>query len=167
MTEQQRIQELSGQQQHSCSCNACKSMCKNVPCAGTPQDILNLVNAGFADKLAPTILSTIATNGYLPDVYMVQPEFDKKRGCCMFFTDDGLCSLHDLGLKPTEGKLATHLPQKPDMVNTFPMPWLVAATWVLPQNVKTIKLIVKALGKINFAKPVNNIPQNSQKIFQL
>lgn len=161
MNEQEKIEKLSGQKEHSCTCSQCKAMCKNVPCAGTPQDILNLINAGFVDKLMPTILSTIATQGMLPNVYMVQPRFDKTKGCCVFYTDEGLCSLHSMGLKPTEGKLASHTVQKPDMETTFPMPWLVAATWENKQSNKTIILITKAL-----AKSSANI-SNDQKTFQL
>jgi len=147
MSDQQHIEKLSGLQAHSCTCSQCKDMCRQTPCIGTPQDILKLVNAGFVDKLEPTILDSIASQNNLPDIFMVQPKFDEQRGCCSFFTDDALCSLHDLELKPTEGKLATHNVQHADMENIFPLPWLVAATWAQPGYLKTIKLILSALKK--------------------
>ena len=92
--------------ENSCSCNICKSMCKS-PCIGTPQEILNIIEAGHGDKLSLTqwavgiLLGT--HEGIIP---IVAPTYNEKTGFCSFYKD-GLCELHSLGLKPTEGRFAS------------------------------------------------------------
>lgn len=89
----------------SCSCNTCKSMCKEGPCLGTPLDIVAIIEAGYADKLCLTEVRSLIPFG-IPAHETIQPRYDKQKKACAFFTDEGLCELHDKGLKPTEGKLA-------------------------------------------------------------
>lgn len=88
----------------SCTCEHCKNMCK-VPCIGTPRDIEAIIDAGYADKLAMTkwMVGKIYANE--PPIDMIQPL--SENGWCLFRKPDGLCELHDLGLKPTEGVLAS------------------------------------------------------------
>lgn len=84
-------------------------MCK-TPCLGTPADIEKLIEEGFADRLATTIWAVgILYGTHKEPVRMIQP-IQEDNGYCTFYKD-GLCSLHDLGLKPTEGALA-HCSQK-------------------------------------------------------
>lgn len=79
-------------------------MCK-VPCIGTPKDIEAIIDAGYADRLKETMWMV----GYLAvkekPIAMIQPT--EKDGWCAFRRSDGLCELHDSGLKPTEGVLAS------------------------------------------------------------
>lgn len=108
-----RIAELP---ESVCSCEACVQMCRRRPCWGTPEDIQRLIDAGFArslmrdwweggvnteassiDVIAPAIV------GYEGHSAPSWPD-----GACTFLTPDGLCSLHDRGLKPTEGRVAHH-----------------------------------------------------------
>ena len=85
-------------------------MCK-TPCLGTPEDIMKLMEAGFSDRLAPTLWAVGVLYGtHKEPVKMMQPILDEETGYCTFFKD-GLCTLHDLGLKPTEGAMA-HCSQK-------------------------------------------------------
>lgn len=89
-----------------CSCTKCQSMCK-TPCIGTPDEIMKIAQAGFGDRLA---MSTWAAGMILgtheKPVDLIAPLYDKRKGACSFFKD-GLCELHDLGLKPKEGRYAS------------------------------------------------------------
>ena len=84
-------------------------MCHS-PCCGTTEDINKLMDAGYADRL---MLDDLAGGPH-----MIKPAlkgFEGNRspwavqsneGCT--FWKDGKCELHDLGLKPIQGKLAFH-----------------------------------------------------------
>ena len=43
------IIENTGRKPVSCSCSECQQQCK-TPCLGTPDDIINLIKAGYAKK---------------------------------------------------------------------------------------------------------------------
>lgn len=106
--EVKRIKKLVGidhnRWEQPCTCDKCKNMCK-VPCIGTPKDIEAIIDAGYADRLKETMWMV----GYLAvkekPIAMIQPT--EKDGWCAFRQPDGLCELHDRGLKPTEGVLAS------------------------------------------------------------
>lgn len=143
MTELEKIEHASGLKRSECSCGRCVQMCKTAPCIGTPQDILNIVNAGYRDRVAVTCWAAGEKYG-VPRLYIMAPLYDNDRGCCSFLDKNGLCELHDQGLKPTEGKLASCTV---DQVapGKHPPNWVVAATWVTESGIKTATLIVKAL----------------------
>lgn len=100
----------------SCSCNQCKLMCYVSPCFPTPDDVVNLINAGYDNDLMTTAYVNVETF----DIYnVIAPKatsmlYTRPDGItvplnkCTFLNDDNLCSLHDKGLKPTEGRLAKH-----------------------------------------------------------
>ncbi len=96
----------------ACACPECVAMCQRRPCWPTPDDARHLIEAGYADRLmvdwwfdrdidktiyllTPAIMGR--ENGEAP----AHPE-----GQCTFLDEAGLCRLHDLGLKPTEGQIA-------------------------------------------------------------
>lgn len=93
----------------SCTCDECKQMCQR-PCWPTPEEAQKLIDAGYGDRLmndywARTkgdiqILSP-ASKGYEGRMTPFWPG-----GGCTFQDEDGLCELHDLGLKPMEGRKA-------------------------------------------------------------
>lgn len=88
-----------------CSCDTCKSMCK-TPCIGTPEEMLAISRAGFSDRLALSSWAAgliLGTHNHV--VTIIAPLFDQKKGFCTFY-QDGMCELHSLGLKPTEGRYA-------------------------------------------------------------
>ena len=95
----QKIIRKSGMKPVSCKCNDCKSQCKH-PCIGTPEDMEAIKAAGFGDRLC---------EGEVEDtgIIITGPQYDYTKKSCTFFTN-GLCELHDLGLKPTVGKLSHH-----------------------------------------------------------
>lgn len=94
---------------NECDCERCSRMCR-APCCGTPGDIKKLIEAGYAKRL---MLDDLPSG---PD--MIKPalkgsegeeapwEVSSEKGCT--FWKKGKCELHDLNLKPTQGKLVHH-----------------------------------------------------------
>jgi hypothetical protein len=94
-----------------CSCDICSSMC-HCPCAPTVDEAEQLINAGYGNRLmlddrswGPSMLKPAykSLEGKpTPDIVLAyHPD-----GCT--FWKDGLCELHNLNLKPLEGRLAYH-----------------------------------------------------------
>lgn len=125
-----KIIRKSSRKPVSCKCVSCQSQCMREPCLGTPSDIQKIKDAGFSDRIVPTawaagILLRVTTEV----IEMEQPLFDPLKGSCTFF-NNGLCELHDLGLKPTEGKLSHHSIKKDNYNGSRSLSWLVAKTWI-------------------------------------
>jgi len=133
--------------ENACSCPTCQKMCKTCPCLGTPEDILNIIIAGHGDKLAFTLWGTGLISGEHDSIVeMIQPRMDKNG--CAFLDDKNLCTLHDLGLKPTEGKLANHADK---IVISFKdtISYKVAMTWIDENGVNNAeKQLVNAVLKL-------------------
>jgi len=53
--------------------------------------------------------------------------------------------LHDLGLKPTEGKLSHHSTKIEDFKANRSLSWLIAKEWLDPKNTETIIRIIEKL----------------------
>lgn len=99
--------EFSGYKPHNCSCIKCKTMCLSSPCFPTPEEVVRLEKMGFGSDLSFTMFMNPSTF----EIYsLVAPKVAPKGllNQCTFHTPDGLCELHELGLKPTEGRLAHH-----------------------------------------------------------
>lgn len=75
-------------------------------------------------------------------IAMIQPT--EKDGWCAFRRPDGLCELHDRGLKPTEGVLASCKMIEEDNVPTYETSVLraVANEWVKVENFGDIMRVV-------------------------
>ena len=95
-------------------------MCERRPCWPTPDDAQRLIDAGHADRL---MLDWWFDNEQNKTVYVLTPAITGREGGqapaipsgrCTFFSDEGLCRLHDLGLKPTEGRQALCKERTPD-----------------------------------------------------
>lgn len=102
-TEFEKIIRKTGMKPSQCKCNECKSQCA-APCKGTPEDMMKIIGAGFSDRVM-----AIKFDGQL----IITPLYDSSKKVCTFF-NNGLCDLHDSGLKPTEGKLSHHSTLKLD-----------------------------------------------------
>lgn len=99
----EKIIRKTGKKPSECKCEKCKSQCQS-PCLPTPYDAIKLIQNGFSNQLQ-------VINWYSPyrkgdDVLLIAPK-QQENGYCVFF-QDGLCKLHNIGLKPTEGKLSHH-----------------------------------------------------------
>lgn len=140
----QRIETRTKRKPTQCNCERCKSMC-HTPCLGTPQDILRLIEAGYADKVAYSEWAVGIILGFTPYVIpMVQIE--EKNGWCVFY-HDGRCELHDKGLKPTEGILASHDLNPDELKPEHNLTFSVAREWVREENLKIVKEICDKLVK--------------------
>lgn len=64
---------------------------------------------------------------------------------CVFFKD-GLCELHESGLKPTEGKLSHHSIKQENYKFSKMLSWNVAKEWLDENNWETIRIIYRELG---------------------
>ncbi len=128
-----RIVRKTGRKPSACKCEMCKNQCR-TPCLGTPEDILRLIDAGYKDRLKPTMWLTGMALGKLPyPIPMVQAEV-MENGWCTFRRDDGLCELHDLGLKPTEGRLSHHSLTKENYSFSKGLSYNVAKEWLEAKN---------------------------------
>ena len=127
-TKFQKIQKITGRKQTNCDCELCQQQCRILPCLGTPEDILKIIEAGFGERVIMTYWWSGLLMGVADRVIgMVQPRMTPT-GCTFF--KEGKCELHDLGLKPTEGKLSHHLPRKDDLNPHKSIAWAVAKTWI-------------------------------------
>ena len=131
----QNIMYNTGRSQTECQCQKCKEQCR-TPCLGTPDDILQLIKKGYADKLAITYWAVGMTVGKLSaPIPMVQ--IKRTENGCIFFRD-GLCELHDSGLKPTEGKLSHHTIKLENCIFEISLVWHVASEWIRLSNLEKI-----------------------------
>jgi hypothetical protein len=98
------------------TCTGCikgVKMCIDRPCWGTPQEIKAIIDAGYGDKLMQDYWSG-ELNGF-DSPLVIGPAIVGHEGGnapfwptgrCALLTEDRLCSLHDAGLKPSEGAVA-------------------------------------------------------------
>lgn len=93
----ERIIRKSGMKPSFCKCEKCKSQC-HAPCLGTPEDMFKIIGAGYEKRVGARIIE---------GTEVITPLYDPDKKACTFFTN-GLCELHDSGLKPTVGKLSHH-----------------------------------------------------------
>lgn len=139
----QRIVRRTGKKPTDCKCRLCQQQCRVCPCLGTPEDIERLIEAGYAGKLALTDWCVGQMVGAVPyPITMVQAQ-QTDEGCIFFH--DGLCELHDKGLKPTEGKLSHHSTKIENFRFRNSISWNVAKEWVEERNAETIQRIAEKL----------------------
>ena len=119
----------SGRKPTSCACEKCRNQCK-TPCLGTPEDIERLIEAGYGNRLSPTEWWAGSLMGVVKGpVLMIQAKREDN-GWCTFRRPDGLCELHDKGLKPTEGRLSHHTMGLDNFDPRRNLAWLVAQEWL-------------------------------------
>ncbi|WP_300700965.1 hypothetical protein [Bacteroides sp.] len=138
-TSLQRIMRKTGRKPIQCKCNLCKQQC-HTPCLGTPEDIEKLIDAGYADRLALTQWAAGIYLGVTTDIIpMIQPVAGNE--FCAFF-ENGLCVLHDEGLKPTEGRLSHHSIRLDNFKPSKSIGWNVAKEWILEENSEIIARVI-------------------------
>ena len=127
-----------------CSCSICKQQC-NTPCLGTPDDIEKIIDAGYSDRLALTQWAAGMLLGVTTSIIpMIQPVVGKEY--CAFF-ENGLCILHDKGLKPTEGRLSHHTVKKDNFNPFMSIAWNVAKEWLMFENTEVISRVLTKFVK--------------------
>lgn len=140
----QRIIRKTGRKPIQCKCKSCQQQCRTT-CLGTPQDMLKLVKAGYADRLVFTEWWAGVVMG-CTDHPVMMLQANTEGGWCTFF-HDGLCELHDKGLKPTEGKLSHHSMKIDNWTPRKSISWNVAKEWENEDNAPVIKEIIQELEK--------------------
>lgn len=148
------IMRKSGRKPTVCGCQKCQSQC-HTPCLGTPEDIMKLIVAGYGSRLAPTTWMTGMIMGVTDrPVEMIQA-IQEDNGYCTFF-HDGKCELHDLGLKPTEGKLSHHSIKIDNFNPRKSLSWLVAKEWRKLQK-GTLNVLNLLLGTIKDSRSIDAV----------
>lgn len=128
------IMQKSGRRPTECICEKCKSQCR-TPCLGTPEDINRLIEAGYWNRLEFSMWMVGMIMGLIDrPIKMFQPRLEDN-GWCTFRREDGLCELHDKGLKPTEGKLSHHSIKEDNYNPRKSLAWLVAKEWLPLQGI--------------------------------
>lgn len=140
----QRIIRKTGRKPVECRCARCREQCR-TPCLGTPEDILSLLKAGYKERLAPTLWGVGLVLRRIPYVVpMIQAR--RINGYCIFFRN-GLCELHDAGLKPTEGRLSHHTITRENLKFGSSLSWNVAREWLDERNNPVIEEIVRLMAE--------------------
>lgn len=92
----------------TCACQKCRAMCAHSTCLPTPDEARELIRRGYGPRLAAYHFE-IEVVGPAPAGMEGRLDLRHTRyGACTFRTPDGLCELHELGLKPLEGREAHH-----------------------------------------------------------
>lgn len=92
-----------------CSCENCVGACEYRPCWGTPEDIEKIIDAGYGSRLMNDYWASRGDDINIPAPAIRNYEGRGAPlmpiGRCTFLTKEGLCELHDAGLKPLEGRV--------------------------------------------------------------
>ena len=137
----QKIIRKSGRKPTNCKCQECKNQCR-TPCLGTPQDIMRIIDAGYGDKVMPTQWFVGVVLGKLSYPIPMVQAIQADNGWCIFHKD-GLCELHNLSLKPTEGKLSHHAVKQENYVFKKGLAYNVAKEWLSSDNQELVEKIFK------------------------
>jgi hypothetical protein len=139
-TTYQKIIRKTGRKPIECKCHLCRMQCK-TPCLGTPEDIEKLIDTGYGNKLALTEWAVGLVMGIIsysiPMIQAIQTE----KGC--IFLENGLCSIHEKGLKQTEGKLSHHSTRLDNFKFSKSISWNVAKEWIDQKNIEIIKRVLE------------------------
>jgi len=102
-----------------CSCDTCKNMCIHRPCWPTPEESSDLIDAGYGNRLMYDWW--VLPGGEIPIISPAIVGYENQRaplfptGRCTFLTKENLCELHDIGLKPFEGRMSNCKNLKSDL----------------------------------------------------
>jgi len=141
----QYVMRKTGRKPIQCKCKLCQQQCHQA-CLGTPQDILRIIEAGYASRVALTEWAAGMLMGCTDHiVLMIQPRVEGE--WCTFF-HDGLCELHDKGLKPTEGRLSHHSVKIDNWTPRKSIAWNVARLWEEPANRDIIERICEGMKEV-------------------
>ncbi len=133
-----KIKRNTGRKEIECSCELCRKQCK-APCLGTPDDILKLLEVGYRDRLSVTYWMVGLVLGKFPAAIPMVQAIRTDNGCVFF--KDGLCELHEPGLKPTEGKLSHHEIRLDNFIFELSLSWNIAKEWINIQNRRKVLMV--------------------------
>lgn len=137
------IEKKLGIPKTNCSCDECANMCKTAPCMGTPKEINKLIDLGYKPFLQVSVSCTGWQHGFFhPPITSVQFRSKPDGSCAMF--NNGLCAIHNKGIKPSEGMLAHHDYPVRDFERSAH--WEVMKMWCVDENQKLIEDIFKKMS---------------------
>lgn len=150
----QKISRKTGRKPIECKCKLCQQQCMVSPCLGTPEDIERIIDAGYGSELSFTYWLTAMFAGLYPlPIVMVQPVKNDDESCVFF--SNGLCRLHEQGLKPTEGRLSHHSTRIDTFTFRKSISWNVAKEWLDSKNAPTIDRIIEKMNAFEANKTVS------------
>jgi len=137
-----------------CSCEKCVKMCANRPCWGIPNDILRLIELGYAKRLMQDYWAgnfsdkprKFDGSDDYHDIQIISPAIVGREGGgapfmpfgrCTFLTADNKCEIH--ACKPTEGRKASCNHNTSVNVHEY-----IARTWDTPEG----RSVVEQFGKL-------------------
>jgi hypothetical protein len=126
-----------------CACDKCKSCCQR-PCWGTPSEIQKLIDAGFNRLMYDYWVRSNEEGGDIDIICPALKGYENRaapfwpEGQCTFQDENGLCELHDLGLKPLEGRVVHCKASFPSLHED------VAMTWDTEEGKAIVSLFMKA-----------------------
>lgn len=136
MSALERIMRTTGRKPTQCRCPVCRSYCQ-TPCLGTPKDIQRLLGAGYAPQLTRTYWCVGMLFGAVSQPILMVQIIRGPQGCVLY--RDGLCELHEQGLKPTEGRLAHHILTQENLSFEKSLSWNVAKEWLRDENEPVVR----------------------------
>lgn len=143
----ERIKQNTGATENVCGCLKCQHQCRSTPCIGTPDDVIKLLEAGYGARLAPTLwLAGIVMGVINTPVPLIASIYDNDKKACTFFKD-GLCELHDLGLKPTEGRLSNHEVRATNLNPHQNIAWNVVQEWMKLEDPTKVNYLMELVDK--------------------
>lgn len=83
--------------------------------------------------------------GAIPFPILMVQALQTKHGCT--FWKNGLCELHNQGLKPTEGRLSYHVLTEENLNFGKSLTWNVAKEWINTENIPFIARILQRIVK--------------------
>lgn len=113
-----------------CNCQECIEMCKDRPCWGTPAEVKRIIKCGFEKRLMLDYWIGDGPNN--ADIFILSPaikSYETKpapfwpKGTCTFLINNGKCEIHDLKLKPLEGRIANHRYSQKSLHKKVAMTW--------------------------------------------
>lgn len=136
----EKISRATGRYPVECDCPHCRRQCL-TPCLGTPQDIWRLIEAGYGNKLRITFWAVGMLVGAVPFPIPMVQALQTEHGCV--FWKNGLCELHDQGLKPTEGRLSYHTLAEDNFCFERSLSWNIAKEWAAKENIELVTKILQ------------------------
>ncbi len=120
--------------------------CGETPCFGTPQEILNLMEAGYTQYLDFGILRVGNSRSISDAIFIAIPE--EIDGTCVFHAN-GTCRLHSQNLTLAQGRITCPSKlKKPKEYNPCPLILLpILQEWEKPDN-QDIILKIKLLASL-------------------
>ncbi len=118
-------------------CHRCALRDSDEACLGTPDDIVQLIDAGYGMVLRPVSIDVVTVHlRHSTAVRMIQLISDTE-GCALY--KDGACLANGGKLKPTEGRYHIHPQTRAQEALMYLLSLAVVMEWIAPDNHKAVE----------------------------